>query len=148
MSACSRLLLRVCLSRTRWFLPGQKACERRSPVPLHGPRGVRFDVTVGDHEVYDLAEKIERVSPGHAGRSPSRRPGLDIHIVMDNYATHKTAPVKPPAPFDACDRRQPSGSSCLVRRAASRNRTNPPLRPGGAMTFFNMTITCPKRNAR
>ena len=61
MSACSRLLLRVCLSRTRWLLPGQKACERRSPVPLHGPRGVRFDVTVGDHEVYDLAEKIERV---------------------------------------------------------------------------------------
>ena len=62
------------------FLPGQKACERRSPVPLHGPRGVRFEVTAVDREVHDLAEKIERVI-GVAGGSPAEavEPLCDLH---------------------------------------------------------------------
>ena len=52
------------------FLPGQETCERLSPVPLHGQSGVRIDVTAGDREVHDLAEKIERVI-GVAGGGPT-----------------------------------------------------------------------------
>ena len=49
---------------------GQETCERLSPVPLHGPRWVRFEVTASDREIYDLAEKIERVI-GVAGGGPA-----------------------------------------------------------------------------
>ena len=44
-----------------YLLPGQGARERLPPVPFHGPRGVRFEVTASGCEVHDLAEKIERV---------------------------------------------------------------------------------------
>ena len=52
------------------FLPGQKACVHPPPVPLNGPRRVRFEVTAGDCEVHYLAEKIERVI-GVAGGGPA-----------------------------------------------------------------------------
>ena len=84
ISACSRLLLRVCLSRTRWSRAissrDRKRSERLSPVPLHGQSGVRIDVTAGDREVHDLAEKIERVI-GVAGGGPTEavEPMCDLH---------------------------------------------------------------------
>ena len=52
------------------LLPGQKARERLSPVPLHGPRRVGVEVAALDREVDDLREKIERVI-GVAGGGPA-----------------------------------------------------------------------------
>ena len=75
MSACSRLLSRVCLSRTLMepsdLFAGQKAREHPvSGFAFHVPRRVGFEVTAGDREVDDLREKIECVI-GVAGGGPA-----------------------------------------------------------------------------
>lgn len=54
------------------LLPGQKAGERGTPVPLHAPCRVRVDVPASDGEVHDLPEDGERIV-GIAWGGPAER---------------------------------------------------------------------------
>ena len=74
MSDCCRLLLPVCLSRTRCSRPissrDRKARQCRSSVLLQAMRRIRVDVPASDREVHDLPEKVEGVI-GVARRGPA-----------------------------------------------------------------------------
>ena len=52
------------------LLARQEARQRRTPVPLHPPGRVGFDVAAGDREIHDLPENVQG-TVGAARRGPA-----------------------------------------------------------------------------
>ena len=72
---------RACLSAATYKRHGTPRC---SPPSMSPPASSSASATDRAREFLDFLKEIDRRAPE----------GLDLHIVMDNYATHKTAAVK------------------------------------------------------